>query len=81
MNKETQLTLRLLVCGYLVYLAWDICKAEMSGSSAVPPLAAYAAAAVMALSGIGIGAYHLIHYLRSRKSAPKDRMIQDDEAS
>ena len=81
MNKETQLTLRLLVCGYLVYLAWDICKAEMSGSSAVPPLAAYAAAAVMGLSGAGFAVYHLIQYRRSRKAAAQDRMIEDGKKS
>ena len=36
MNKETQITLRLLVCGYLVYLAYSICRTQLSGSSGVP---------------------------------------------
>ena len=81
MNKESQLTLRLLICGYLIYLACSICKRQMSGDSAVPALAAYAAAAVMGLSGAGIGAYHLIQYRKSKKSADQDRIIKDDEAS
>ena len=81
MNKETQITLRLLVCGYLVYLAYSICKTQLSGSSGVPDVFAYAAAAVMALSGAGIGAYHLIQYRKSKKSADQDRIIKDDEAS
>ena len=81
MNKDTQLTLRLLICGYLIYLAYHIFQIGMRGDSAVPALAAYAAAAVMALSGAGIGAYHLIQYRKSKKSADQDRIIKDDEAS
>ena len=81
MNKDTQLTLRLLICGYLIYLAYHIFQIGMSGDSAVPALAAYAAAAVMALSGAGIGAYHLIQYRRSKKSVEKERIIRDDEVS
>ena len=35
----------------------------------------------MGLSGAGIGAYHLIQYRKSKKSADQDRIIKDDEAS
>ena len=81
MNKDTQLTLRLLICGYLIYLAYNIFQIGMRGDSAVPALAAYAAAAVMAMSGAGIGAHHLIQYRRSKKSVEKERIIRDDEVS
>lgn len=79
MNKETQITLRLLVCGYLVYLAYSICRTQLSGSSGVPDVFAYGAAAVMALSGIGFSVYHLRQYFRDRKSAAQDTLIEDDD--
>ena len=79
MNKETQITLRLLVCGYLVYLAYSICKTQLSGGSSVPDVFAYGAAAVMALSGIGFAVHHLRQYFRDRKSAAQDTLIEDDD--
>lgn len=79
MNKETQITLRLLVCGYLVYLACNICKTQLSGTSGVPDVFAYGAAAVMALSGVGFAVHHLRQYFRDRKGAAQDSLIEDDD--
>lgn len=78
MNKDTQITLRLLVCGYLIYLAYSICKTQMSGTSSVPDGFAYGAAAVMALSGIGFAVHHVRRYFRDRKSTAQDTLIEDD---
>ncbi|MGN0991752.1 MAG: hypothetical protein ACI4O4_09875 [Candidatus Ventricola sp.] len=81
MNKDTRIMLRLLVCGYLVYLGWDICKTQMSGGSAMSDLTAYCAGGALALAGAAFAAYTLMQYRKGRKSAANDRITEDDEAS
>lgn len=81
MNKDTRIMLRLLVCGYLVYLGWDICKTQMSGGSAMSDLTAYCAGGALALAGAAFAVYTLMQYRKGRKSAANDRITENDEAS
>ena len=53
----TRATLRALVAGYLVYLAWQIVKGVRTGASTMAPAVAWAAAAFFSLAAIAVGVY------------------------
>ena len=53
----TGATLRALVAGYLLYLAWQIVKGVRSGESSMNPAIAYAAAAFFTLTAIAFVVY------------------------
>ena len=53
----TSATLRALVAGYLVYLAWQIVKGVRSGETSMSPAVGYAAAAFFLLAALGFAVY------------------------
>ena len=53
----TRATLRAVVAGYLIYLAWQILKGVRTGSSSMAPAVAWVAAAFFALAASAVGIY------------------------
>lgn len=53
----TNATLRALVAGYLVYMAWQILKNVRSGETTMTPAVGYAAAAVFLLAAAAFAVY------------------------
>ena len=53
----TRATLRAVVAGYLIYLAWQIVKGVRTGSSSMAPAVAWTAAIFFTLAAVGVGIY------------------------
>ena len=53
----TRATLRALVAGYLVYLAWQIVKGVRTGTSSMAPGIAYLAGGFFTLAAVAVGIY------------------------
>ena len=53
----TSATLRALVAGYLVYLAWQILQNVRSGATSMKPAVAYAAAGFFLLAAVAFAVY------------------------
>lgn len=53
----TSATLRALVAGYLIYLAWQILRNVRSGETTMPPAAGYAAAGLFLLAAVAFAVY------------------------
>ncbi len=66
----TGATLRALVAGYLIYLAWQIVKGVRSGETNMPPALAYGAAIFFTLAAIAFVVY-LIRRWRAEVEAAR----------
>lgn len=58
----TGATLRALVAGYLLYLAWQIVKNVRTGETTMTPAVAYAAAAFFVLAAAAFVVYLIRHW-------------------
>ena len=77
----TGATLRALVAGYLLYLAWQIVKGVRSGETNMPPALAYGAAVFFTLAAIAFVVYLIRRWREEVKAArlPADEVGQEDE--
>ena len=71
----TSATLRALVAGYLVYLAWQIVKGVRSGETSMSPAVGYAAAAFFLLAALVFAVYLIRRWKKEVEAArlPADR--------
>lgn len=68
-NKaDTKVILRALVCGYLLYLAWQLLTSGDSAST-FSPLAAMLTGGLFGLAAIGFGIYAVKEYKEGLKAA------------
>ena len=65
----TGATLRALVAGYLVYLAWQILKGVRSGETTMSPAVGYAAAAFFLLAALAFAVYLVFRWRRDVEAA------------
>ena len=73
----TRATLRAVVAGYLVYLAWQIVKGVRTGSSTMAPAVAWAAAVFFTLAAIAVGVYA---YRSWRADLEAARLPEEEES-
>ena len=71
----TSATLRALVAGYLVYLAWQIVKGVRSGETSMSPAVGYTAAAFFLLAALVFAVYLIRRWKKEVEAArlPADR--------
>ena len=65
----TSATLRALVAGYLVYLAWQIVKGVRSGETSMSPAVGYAAAACFLLAALVFAVYLIRRWKKEVEAA------------
>ena len=65
----TSATLRALVAGYLVYLAWQIVKGVRTGETSMSPTVGYAAAAFFLLAALAFAVYLIRRWRREVEAA------------
>ncbi|MCR5089504.1 MAG: hypothetical protein K6C08_08340 [Oscillospiraceae bacterium] len=65
----TAATLRCLVAGYILYLAWQIAKGGASGNTSMSPALSYAAAAVFAAVAVFFIVYSLKRWRQEAEAA------------
>ena len=65
----TSAALRVVVIGYLLYLAWQIVRGAVSGSSTIPAPAAWLIGAVLAAAALAFGCYAWRRYQADLKAA------------
>ena len=53
MDHSGRMVLRLVVCGYVCYLAWSLISDQLAGKSTMNDALAYFFGAVLALGGLG----------------------------
>lgn len=79
MNRnETSLILRLVVGGYLMYLAYNLISGQLRGETGMSPLVGYGAGAVIGLFGLGFCIYAWKFYQKQR-SAQQDEDSSSEE--
>ena len=79
MNRdETSLILRIVVGGYLVYLAYNLISGQLRGDTGMSPLVGYGAGAAMGLFGLGFCVYAWKFYQKQR-SAQQDEDSSSEE--
>ena len=80
-HQQNRLLLRLIVCVYVLYLAWDALRLQMEGGSAMPDALAYGACAVLVLGALLLGGHTLIQYRNVRRGGHKEKADpRDSEA-
>ena len=68
-NKaDTKALLRVLVCGYLLYLAWQLITSGGSDST-FPPAVAWLTGGLSGAAAIGFGVYAIKEYKQALKAA------------
>jgi len=65
----TGLSLRFVVSGYIVYLAWKILGASLDGSSPIPEWGSWLIFAVFAAAAVAFCVFAVKKYLDTRKAA------------
>ncbi len=65
----TSATLRALVAGYLLYLAWQIVKGVRTGETSMSPAVAYAAAAFFAIAALAFVVYLIRRWRKEVEAA------------
>lgn len=65
----TGFMLRVVVAGYIVYLAWKILTGMQSGTSPIPEWAVWLICSVMAAAALGFCVYSWITYQKAIKAA------------
>ena len=65
----TSATLRALVAGYLVYLAWQIVKGVRSGETSMSPAVGYAAAVFFLLAALAFAVYLIRRWKKEVEAA------------
>lgn len=65
----TSATLRALVAGYLVYLAWQIVKGVRSGETSMSPAVGYTAAAFFLLAALVFAVYLIRRWKKEVEAA------------
>lgn len=79
MNRnESSLILRLVVGGYLVYLAYNLISGQLRGETGMSPLVGYGAGGVIGLFGLGFCIYAWKFYQKQR-SAQQDEDSSSEE--
>ena len=63
------LSLRLVACGYLIYLAWTIVRDRLNGASTLPPALAWISTLVFAAAGAAFGVYAWRTYRKQMQAA------------
>lgn len=72
MNQEIRWLLRLVVGGYLVYLAYKILSAQLAGNTGMSDAVAWISGCVLGLSGLLFCVWSALGLWRSRQAAAKD---------
>lgn len=66
MDRSGRMVLRLVVCGYVCYLAWSLISDQLAGKSTMNDALAYFFGALLALGSLGFGIYTIVEYWKSR---------------
>ena len=65
----TSLSLRIIACGYLIYLGCTVVRDLLNGSSTLPPFLGWASAVVFVGAGLGFGFYAWKQYHKQLAAA------------
>lgn len=79
MDRHGRLILRLAVGLYLIYLAYQLFRGQMAGSSDMSGWLAYGAAGVLAVGGAAFCDFALVRYFKERKRDEEKGAERDDD--
>lgn len=79
MNDEMRLMLRLVVGGYLVYLAYKIISAQLAGNTGMSDAVAWISGCVLGICGLAFCGWSALQLYRSRQAAAKDGDTPEEE--
>ena len=78
-GEQTRLVFRLAVGLYLIYLAYQIITAQLSGGTDMPDLVAYGGGGILGLAGIAFCDFAVMRYFKHRKANRDSRSCPEDE--
>ena len=76
----TSATLRALVAGYLLYLAWQIVKGVRTGETSMSPAVAYTAAAFFVIAAIVFVVYLLRRWRKEVEAARLPAQSENEDS-
>lgn len=77
-RNETSLILRLVVGGYLVYLAYNLISGQLRGDTGMSALVGYGAGAVLGLFGLGFCFYAWKLYQKQRSAQQSEETSSEE---
>ena len=81
MNDEMRRLLRLVVGGYLVYLAYKIISAQLAGNTGMSDAVAWISGCVLGVCGLAFCGWSALQLYRARRSAAEgeDTEVREEE--
>ena len=76
----TSATLRALVAGYLLYLAWQIVKGVRAGETSMSPAVAYAAAAFFVIAALAFVVYLVRRWRKEVEAARLPAQSENEDS-